>query len=89
MILFNFYSEYLTKEVPEGFRDFKIGQVIHTEKYADDIVLLAKEEAELQGMIAKLNETGTCYGMEMNVEKSKVTRISRQPSPLQIMTDQK
>jgi hypothetical protein len=44
-ILFNIYSEYLTKEALEGFGDFKIGgQVIHTVKYADDLVLLAKEE---------------------------------------------
>ena len=27
--------------------------------------------------------------MEMNVEKNKVMRISRQPSPVTIMTDQK
>jgi hypothetical protein len=27
--------------------------------------------------------------MGMNVEKTKVMRISRQPSPIQIMTDQK
>jgi hypothetical protein len=44
-ILFNLYSEYLTKEALEGLRDFKIGgQIIHTVKYADDLVLLAKEE---------------------------------------------
>ena len=29
------------------------------------------------------------YGMEMNVEKTKVMRISRQPSPVKIMMDQK
>jgi hypothetical protein len=29
------------------------------------------------------------YGMEMNVEKTKVMRISRQPSPVKIMIDQK
>jgi hypothetical protein len=29
------------------------------------------------------------YGMEMNVEKTKVMRISRQPSPVTIMIDQK
>jgi hypothetical protein len=28
------------------------------------------------------------YGMEKNVEEIKVMRISRQTSPLQIMTDQ-
>jgi len=43
-ILFNLYSEYLTKEDLEGLGDFKIGgQIIHTVKYADDLVLLAKE----------------------------------------------
>jgi len=28
---------------------------------------------------------GTCYGMEMNVEKTEVMRISRQPFPVWIM----
>jgi hypothetical protein len=93
-ILFNLYSEYhseyLTKEALEEFGDFKIGgQVIRTVKYADDLVLLAREEKVLQGMIDKLIEIGRRYGMEMNVEKTKVMRISRQPSSIQIMIDQK
>ena len=50
---------------------------------------MAMEETVLQGMIDKLIETGRCYGMEMNVEKTKVMRISRQPSPVTIMIDQK
>jgi hypothetical protein len=54
----------------EGLGDFKIGgQIIHTVKYADDLVLLSKEEMVLQDMIDKLIEIGRCYGMEMNVEK--------------------
>ena len=40
-------------------------------------------------MIDKLIEIGRCYGMETNVEKTKVMRISRQPSPVKIMIDQK
>ena len=69
-ILFTLYSEYLTKEALEGFGDFKIGgQIIHTVRYADDLVLLAKEEAVLQGMIERIIEIGRCCGMEMNVEK--------------------
>jgi hypothetical protein len=64
------YSKYLTKEAFQGFGDFKIGgQVIHTVKYADDLVLLAKEKVVLQGMIARVIEIGRCYGKEMNVEK--------------------
>jgi len=86
--LFNFYNECLTKEALEGSGDFKIGgQIIHTVKYADDLVLLAKEENVLQKMIDKLIEIGGCYGMEMNVEKTKVMRISRQPFPVKIVID--
>ena len=40
-------------------------------------------------MIDKLLEIGRCYGMEINVEKTKVMRISRQPFPVKIIIDQK
>jgi hypothetical protein len=84
------YSECLTKEALDGLGDLEIGgQIIPTVKYADDIVLLAKEETVLQDMINKLIEVGGCYGMEINAEKTKVMRISRQTSPVTIMIDQK
>ena len=71
-ILFNLYSECLTKEALDGLGGFNIGgQIIQAVKYADDLVLMAKEETVLQGMIDKLIEIGSCYGMEMNVEKNK------------------
>jgi hypothetical protein len=70
-ILFNIYSECLTRETLEDFRDFKIGeQIIQTVKYADDLVLLVKEEKVIRDMIGKLIEIGRCCGMEMNVEKT-------------------
>ena len=51
-ILFNLYSECLTKETLEGFGDFKIGgQITQIAKYADDLVLLAKEGKVLQDTI--------------------------------------
>ena len=40
-------------------------------------------------MIDKIIEIGRCYGMKINVEKTKVMRISRQPSTVTIMIDQK
>ena len=52
-------------------------------------VLMAKEETVLQGMIDKLIEIGRSYGKEMNVGKTKLMRISKQPSPVTIMIDQK
>jgi hypothetical protein len=51
IILFKLYSEYLAKEALEGSGDLKIVQVIRTVKYADDPVLLGKQETVLQGMI--------------------------------------
>jgi hypothetical protein len=49
------YSTYTANTLPakllEESGDFKTGQVIRTVKYADDVVLLAKEETVLQGMI--------------------------------------
>ena len=57
--LFNLYSESLTKEAPDGLGDVNIGgPIIQTMKYADDLVLMAKEETVLQGMTDKLIETG-------------------------------
>jgi len=40
-------SEYLTNKAPEEFGDYIGGQVIHTVKYAYDLVLLGKEETVL------------------------------------------
>ena len=58
------------------------GHIIHTVKYADDLVLLAKEEKVLQDMTDTLIEIGRCYGKEMNVEKNKVIKISTQQFPV-------
>jgi hypothetical protein len=58
-------------------------------KYADDFMLLAIDETMLQGTTERLDRIGRCYEMEMNAEKTKVMRIPRQPSSIQIMTDQK
>jgi hypothetical protein len=45
------YSDYLAKEALDGLGDFKIGgQIIQTVKYADDLVLLTKEETVLQNL---------------------------------------
>jgi hypothetical protein len=85
----NLYSKCFTKEALEGFADFKIGgQIFHTVKYADDLVLLAREEKVLQDIIDKPIKIIGCYGMEINVEKTKVMRISRQLLPVKIMIDQ-
>jgi hypothetical protein len=53
--IYPFYLTYIASTLPlKGFGDFKIGQVIRTVKYADDLVLLDTEETVLQCMMDKL-----------------------------------
>jgi hypothetical protein len=58
-------------------------------RYADDLMLLAKEKKVLQGITDKLTEVEKSHGMEMNVDKSMRLRNSKQPFPVEITTDQK
>jgi cytochrome c oxidase assembly factor CtaG len=58
-------------------------------KYTDKLLLLAKEETVLQGMIGGVIEISICYGTEMNVIKTKIMRISRQPFTIQITINHK
>ena len=58
---------------------------MHTVKWADNFVLLAKKEMVLQGMTDRLTETRKCYGIGggggggrrggEKINKSKVIRI--------------
>jgi len=58
-------------------------------KYAEDHMLLAEKETVLQSMVDRLIVIRRYYGMEVNVGKPQVMRLSRQLSPGQIMIDQK
>ena len=69
------FVAHSSSEIPEGFMN---NPVLSCMKYAYDLVLLAREETMLQGIIDRLIEVGRCYGMEMYVEKTRVMRISRQ-----------
>jgi hypothetical protein len=65
------------------------GQIIRTVKCTDGLVLLAKAETVLQGVIDGLIEIGRCCGMVTNVENTKVVRISKQTFPINITIDKK
>ena len=48
-----------------------------------------KEETVVWDTIDKVIEIRRCCGMEMDLDKTKVIRISRQPFPVKITIDQK
>jgi hypothetical protein len=49
---------------------------------------LIKEEIMLQDMIDKVIDIGIWFGMEINVRKTILMGISRQPFPVKLMIDQ-
>jgi hypothetical protein len=87
--LFILYSGYVNKRGLEGFVDVRVGgQIILTVKCAAECVLPTKEGTVPEGVIDRLIEIGRCFGVEMNIEETKVMRISRQRSLLQSMIAQ-
>ena len=73
-----------------NFISISIGsQLTHSVKCADELVLPVEEEMLIQGMTDTLIKVGRDRGVEMNGEKSKVKRISWQPSSVQNMINQK
>jgi len=41
-------------------------------RYADDIILLASSEAELQELVDRLDRVGRRYSLLINIDKTKV-----------------
>ena len=52
-------------------------------KYADELVLLAREEIVLQGITDRLIEFGRWCGMEMNVGKTQIMIDQEEPENLE------
>ena len=76
-ILFNLYEEYLMKEALSEVGDFKIGgRIINKCKFVDDAAIISKTQKELQDMANRSVDTGRKYGMEINIDKLQVTRVS-------------
>ena len=72
--LFNILSETVMREALDGFEGgIRIGgRRISNLRYADDIVLLACTEAELQDLVNRLDQASRIYGLLINIEKTKV-----------------
>ena len=76
--LFNIYTEYLIREALEDGEGINInGQNITNIIYADDTIILAESEQQLQHMIDKLDATCEQYGMAMNAKKTKTMIVEK------------
>ena len=78
--LFNIYTEYLIIEALEDGEGINInGQNITNIRYADDTIIPAESEQQLQHMIDKRDATCEQYGMAMNAKKTKTMIVEKTP----------
>ena len=73
--LFNFYSEYITRNVrlDEAQAGIKIaGRNINNLRYADDTTLRAESEEELKSLLMKMKEESEKVGLKLNIQKTKI-----------------
>jgi len=72
--LFNILVEMVMRETLDGFEGgLQIGgRMITNLRYADDIILLATSEAELQELVVRLDRVICKYSLLINIDKTKV-----------------
>ncbi|GFR61587.1 endonuclease-reverse transcriptase [Elysia marginata] len=83
--LFNLYSEYLLQEAIYEKSGILINGVnINTIRYADDTVILAESEEQLQAVLDRIVDKCKEYGMEINAKKTKTMHVGRDTKALTI-----
>ncbi|GFS05853.1 endonuclease-reverse transcriptase [Elysia marginata] len=83
--LFNLYGEYLLQEAISEKRGILINGVnINNIRHADDTVILAESEEQLQAMLDRIVAKCKEYGMEINAKKTKTMHIGMDSNALTI-----
>ena len=77
--LFSVYSEKVMDGIKEETGVTVNGQIINNVRFADDAVLLALSQEDLQRLVDIINERCKKFGMEINVKKTVVMAISKEP----------
>ena len=73
--LFNFYAEYIMRNV--GLEEAQAGikivrRTINNLRYADDTTLMAESEEELKSVLMKVKEKSEKFGLKLNIQKTKI-----------------
>ena len=74
--LFNFYAEYImgNARLDEAQAGIKIaGRNINNLRYANDIILMARNEEELKSLLMQVKEKSGKAGLKLNIQKTKIT----------------
>ncbi|GFR90474.1 UPF0469 protein KIAA0907 [Elysia marginata] len=83
--LYNLYSEYILQEAISQKSGILINGVnINNIRYADDTVILAESEEQLQAMLDRIVDKCKEYGMDISAKKTKTMHIGRDTKTLTI-----
>jgi len=75
--LFNLYSEIILKEI-KNMPGVKVGGInINNLRYADDTVLIAETETDLQNILKKVVTESEKKGLQINIKKTECMVISK------------
>ena len=81
--LFNLYTETIFRNI-HNMPGVKINDInINNLRYADDTVLIAEDESNLQAITDRVNECGRAFNMKMNAKKTftmVITSSQQKPS---------
>ena len=84
LFMFILFGEYLIKEVKEALAEVGDFKIINKVRFVDDMAIIGKTQEELQDTVNRLVDTGRKNGMEINIDKSQVMRVSRSNESLRI-----
>lgn len=88
--LFNIVAEMAMRAALDGFKGgLKLGgRVLTNLRYADDIVLIASSEEELQDLLDRIVTSGKQFGLKINTQKTKVMKLGGGPVNLSVEGEQ-
>lgn len=78
-ILFNVYSEYIFREALDNIQEGITinGAKLNNIRYADDTIMFADSLQGLQKLMDRVTEISSQYGLEMNINKTKLLVVSK------------
>ncbi|GFS25422.1 endonuclease-reverse transcriptase [Elysia marginata] len=86
--LFNIYSEMILRNIYD-LKGIRIGGVnINDLRYADDTVLLAESESELQAILDVVTDASMEMGLDLNAKKTECMTTSKNADPLHVQSNQ-
>ena len=72
--MFNLYAEFITQNARLDVSQAGIkisGRNINNLRYADDTILMAESEEELESLLMKVKENSEIAGLKLNIQKMK------------------